>query len=306
MLVTMKALLDVASAQGFAIAAPNIQNETTARAVIEAAESCNSPLIIDIAYFIPPDAPFLGAQAKLLAERSFVPIAISLDHGGSNHDDFKPCLAEIMRCIQAGYTSVMVDRSSLSYEENVRQVRFIVELAHSVGVSVEAELGHVGSGDKYDVDGDTIHTDPEQAVRFIQETGVDCLAVSIGTAHGQYKGNPRLDFERLVAIKRATGGFPLVLHGGSGTGEENLRKVCSLGINKVNINTDLFQAALEAIRVADFSGNKIYDLWDVQQNAYRDELMRWMHVYGCAGKASLYGPVSGQKVIKNEIGSKAE
>lgn len=306
MLVTMKSLLDVASAHGFAVAAPNIQNETTARAVIEAAEACNSPLIIDIAYFIPPDAPFLGAQAKLLAERSSVPIAINLDHGGSNHKDFEPCLAEIMRCIQAGYTSVMLDRSSLPYDENVRQVRYIVELAHAAGVSVEAELGHVGSGDKYDVDGDTILTEPEQAWRFIQETGVDCLAVSIGTAHGQYKGTPRLDFERLLAIKKATSGFPLVLHGGSGTGEENLRKICAMGINKVNINTDLFQAALRAVRSADFTGDKIYDLWDVQQNAYRDELMHWIHVYGCAGKAHLYMPKTYHKAEKNEARSKAE
>ena len=288
MLVTMKYLLDIANEGNFAVPAPNIQNELTARGVIKAAERCNSPLIIDIAYPIHPDIDFLGRQTKILAEQSPMPIAINLDHGGSNYKEFAPCLEEVMTCIRAGFSSVMVDRSSLSYEDNVSQVKQVVALAHALGVTVEAELGHVGSGDHYDDKSDMVLTDPAMAMKFIRETGVDCLAVSIGTAHGQYKGTPHLDFDRLEAIKKATDNFPLVLHGGSGTGEENLRRACSSGINKVNIGTDLFKAGLAAVRTADLDGGKIYDIWDVIQDAWTDELCTWIDILGSGDKAGLY------------------
>lgn len=280
--------MDIANEGDFAIPAPNIQNELTARAVIKAAEKCNSPLIIDIAFPIHPDIHFLGQQTKILAEQSPIPIAINLDHGGSNYTEFEPCLHDVMKCIRAGFTSVMVDRSALPYEDNVAQVKYVVELAHSLGVSVEAELGHVGSGDHYDDKSDMILTEPSMALKFIEETGVDCLAVSIGTAHGQYKGTPHLDFKRLEEIKKITGHFPLVLHGGSGTGEDNLRRACSSGINKVNIGTDLFKAGLHAVRTADLDGGKIYDIWDVIQNAWTEELCSWIDILGSANKVPRY------------------
>jgi len=288
----MKDLLDVANRGNFAVAAPNIQNETTARAVIEAAERCCAPLILDIAYPIHPDIMFLGGMARKLAAASPMPIAINLDHGGSNHKDFEPCLREIMTCIKAGFTSVMVDRSSLTFEENVRQVRYVVECAHAAGVSVEAELGHVGSGENYSTNRDMVLTEPGDALRFIQETGIDCLAVSIGTAHGLYRGTPKLDFDRLAAIKEITKGFPLVLHGGSGTGTANLRKACGMGINKVNIGTDLFVAMLTAVRSADLEGGNIYGVWAVMNNAWRDKLMEWIDILGSQGKASEYDCIS--------------
>ncbi len=288
MLVSMKYLMDIANKENFAVAAPNIQNEITARAVIEAAEMCNAPLIIDIAYPIHPDIIFLGEQTRRLAEQSPVPIAINLDHGGSMYTEFEPCLTEVMTCIRAGFTSVMIDRSSLPYRENVEQVRFVVRLAHAIGVTVEAELGHVGSGDNYSDKHDMVLTDPNTALKFIEETGIDCLAVSIGTAHGQYTGTPHLDFDRLAAIKKATGNFPLVLHGGSGTGETNLRKACGMGINKVNIGTDLFKASLSAVRTADLDGGKIYGIWDVINNSWRDELADWIDILGSKNKAPLY------------------
>ncbi len=289
MLYSMKELMDVANAHNFAIAAPNIQNELTARGVIAAAEKCHAPLIIDIAFPIHPDIPFLAAQTRKLAEASPMPIAINLDHGGSNDREFLPCLHDVMTCIRAGFTSVMMDRSALPYEQNVEQVKYVVTLAHTLGVTVEAELGHVGSGDNYETRSDMVLTEPEQAVDYIARTGVDCLAVSIGTAHGLYKGTPRLDFGRLAAIKEATARFPLVLHGGSGTGTENLRRACSMGINKVNIGTDLFKAALHAVRTADLEGDRIYDIWDVIIQSWRDELIRWFDPLGCTGKADLYG-----------------
>lgn len=288
MLYTMKHLLEVANKENFAIPAPNIQNELTARAVIEAAEKCSSPLIIDIAFPIHPDIIFLGEMTRRLAEEASVPIAINLDHGGSRWTDFDQCLEEVMPCIRAGFTSVMVDRSSLPYKENVEQVRYTVRLAHALGVSVEAELGHVGDGEKYDDKSDMVLTDPYDAKRFIEETGVDCLAVSIGTAHGQYKGTPHLDFERLEKIKAATDNFPLVLHGGSGTGDENLQKASRMGINKVNVGTDLFKASLQAVRTADLDGGKIYEIWQVINDSWRDELVHWIELLGSEGKAGKY------------------
>lgn len=300
MLYTMKHLLEVANKENFAIPAPNIQNELTARAVIEAAEKCNSPLIIDIAFPIHPDIIFLGEMTRRLAEESSVPIAINLDHGGSRWTDFDQCLEEVMPCIRAGFTSVMVDRSSLPYEENVKQVQFTVKLAHALGVSVEAELGHVGDGEKYDNKSDMVLTNPDDAKRFIEETGVDCLAVSIGTAHGQYKGTPHLDFERLEKIKAATDNFPLVLHGGSGTGDENLRKASRMGINKVNVGTDLFKASLQAVRTADLDGGRIYEIWQVINDSWRDELIHWIRLLGSegmAGKYSAANTVQKRKVV---------
>lgn len=292
MLYTMKDLLEVANRENFAIPAPNIQNEMTARAVIEAAELCSSPLIIDIAFPIHPDIVFLGEMTRRLAEEAAVPVAINLDHGGSRWTDMETCLEEVMPCIRAGFTSVMVDRSSLPYEENVRQVQFVVKLAHAMGVSVEAELGHVGDGQLYDEKSDMVLTDPEEAARFVRETGIDCLAVSVGTAHGQYKGNPHLDFERLEKIKRATGGFPLVLHGGSGTGDENLQRASRSGINKVNVGTDLFKASLDAVRTADLDGGRIYNIWQVINDSWRDKLIHWIRLLGAAGKAAEYPPVN--------------
>lgn len=288
MLYTMKQLLEIANKENFAIPAPNIQNELTARAVIEAAEKMNSPLIIDIAFPIHPDIIFLGEMTRRLAEESPIPIAINLDHGGSRWTDFDLCLKEVMPCIRAGFTSIMVDRSSLPYKENVSHVQMMTKIAHAMGISVEAELGHVGDGEKYDDKSDMVLTDPGEARSFIEETGVDCLAVSIGTAHGQYKGEPYLDFDRLEKIKTATDDFPLVLHGGSGTGEENLKKASRMGINKVNVGTDLFKASLNAVRTADLDGGKIYDIWQVINDSWRDELIRWIELLGCAGKAPEY------------------
>lgn len=288
MLYTMKDLLKIANKENFAIPAPNVQNELTIRAVIEAAEKCNSPLIIDIAFPIHPDIIFLGEITRRLAEESRVPVAINLDHGGSRWSDMDSCLMEVMPCIRAGFTSVMIDRSNLPYEENVRQVQFVVKLAHAMGISVEAELGHVGDGSRYEDKSDMLLTDPEEARRFIEETGIDCLAVSIGTAHGQYKGDPCLDFDRLKRIKEATDNFPLVLHGGSGTGDENLQRASRMGINKVNVGTDLFRASLQAVRTADLDGGKIYDIWQVINDSWRDELIHWIKLLGSEGKASEY------------------
>ena len=224
-----------------------------------------------------PDIVFYGSFLTRLADASSVPVAINLDHGGSYE--------EVMSALRAGFTSVMVDRSVLPYEENVKEVSEIVKIAHAMGVSVEAELGHVGQGDNYAVDGKTALTDPEEAKKYIEETGVDMLAVAIGTAHGAYVGTPKIHFDRLQEIKKVTGNFPLVLHGGSGSGDENLRKVCQMGINKVNVCNDLMRASCDTVTAADLSGNGAYGLWGLIQKGWKARLKELIEVFGGVGKA---------------------
>lgn len=282
MLVSMKEILDRASKENYAVGAPNVTTELDARAYIEAAEELKSPLILDVDYIANPDMVFYGQMLRDLAIQSSVPIAINLDHGAG--------LNEVYSAMQAGFTSVMLDRSAKSYEDNAKEVKYVVDICHEVGISVEAELGHVGQADNYDVDRNAALTNVEDAVRFIKETGVDCLAVAIGTAHGSYaKGQvPYLDFERLAEIKKAVGqDFPLVLHGSSGTNIEDVRKACQMGINKVNISNDLCKATVKAIKEADLEGNKAYDVWEVAKQANKDKMKEMIKVYGSDGKAWL-------------------
>lgn len=279
MLVSLKEILDRAAAGSYAVAAPNVENEIDARACIEAAEDANAPLILDVIFAATPDIYFFGQELRKLAEQASVPIAINLDHGDT--------LDQIQGAINAGFTGVMIDRSAYPNEKNIADTKEIVRLAHAVGISVEAELGHVGQADNYAVDRDAALTSPEEALRFIEETGVDCLAVAIGTAHGAYSKQykPTLDFERLIEIKKATNNFPLVLHGSSGTDKELLKKACSLGINKVNVNNDLCQAAVKVIKNGDFEGNNAYFVYYEIKEAVRIEMIKLIGIYGSANKA---------------------
>lgn len=284
MLLTMKEILDRASKEGYAVAAPNVDNELNARACIEAAEEKNAPLILDVAYSMTADINLLGKILRDLAIQSKVPVAINLDHGATKE--------QVVRAIQSGFTSVMFDRSAKPFDENVKEVKEIVDIAHLIGVSVEAELGHVGQADNYANDRDAALTSPAEAVDYINKTGVDCLAVAIGTAHGAYpKGfTPYLDFDRLVEIKKAVNGLPLVLHGSSGTNEEDIKKACQLGINKVNIANDLCRAAVDAVKDGNFDGNKAYDVYDAILVGVKNKLMHMIDVYGSTGKAWEVSP----------------
>ena len=277
MLVSMKEILDEANKGNFGVAAPNVNTELDARAVFEAAEELNSPIIIDIATDANPDISFLCDIVRRMAENSKVPVAINLDHSKT--------IEQAITGIRSGFTSIMVDRSVLSFEENIKEVKEIVDIAHAVGVSVEAELGMVGQAYKYDQDRNVSLTEPDKAAEFIKRTGVDCLAVAVGNAHGAYSGHkPYLDFERLIAVKEATKA-PLVMHGGSGTGDEQLHKACSLGINKVNISNDLLQCICKKIKEEDFSGNRAYNLWEVQKQAYKQRLKELIVLFGSKDKS---------------------
>lgn len=243
MLVTMKSILDVANRDYYGVMAVNSINIEIVRAVIRAAEEKKSPIIVQIgpgqmrAHAHPED---IVPVIKRLAREVEIPVALNLDHGGD--------LAAIQIGLKHGFTNVMIDASSLSFEENIARTRMVVDMAHQCGVSVEAELGHVGQAAQKDYDKNDLLTNVAQAVEFVKQTEVDCLAVAFGTAHGQYPQGyvPKLDFERLAEIKEALK-IPLVMHGGSGSGEENLKKAVANGINKINVCTDVFQVAKEAM-----------------------------------------------------------
>ena len=221
-----------------------------------------------------PDICFFGEMCRQLAFRTEVPVAVVLDHG-SSYD-------QAVWAIRAGFTDIMVDRSTLPYEENAAQVKELVKIAHSVGVGVEAELGHVGQGAHYEQDGVTGLTIPEEAVAYVQETGVDTLAVAVGTAHGVYSGVPKLRFDLLAELREKVP-VPLVLHGGSGTGDENLAKACEMGICKVNIANDLYQGALNELAKYD-SSKGAYRTFAYISEGYKKVAMKYMDICGSSGR----------------------
>ncbi|ACL70551.1 class II fructose-1,6-bisphosphate aldolase [Halothermothrix orenii] len=242
-LVPMAEILKKANKEGYAVGGFNINNLEFLQGIIEAAEEMNSPLILQTSEgaikYIGID--YVIGMVEAATKNTTIPVALHLDHGSS--------FEVVMKCIRHGYSSVMIDGSHYPFEENVRLVKKVVEAAHSVGVSVEAELGKIGgTEDNVSVDEkDATYTDPDEAVEFVERTGVDALAIAIGTAHGVYKGKPELDFDRLTDIKSKLD-MPLVLHGASGVPTEDVEKAVKLGINKVNVNTDFQQAFTERIK----------------------------------------------------------
>ena len=208
-------------------------------------------------------------------------MALNLDHGAEFED--------ICRCVKAGFSSVMCDASSLPFEENVRRVQQVVAFAHSHGASVEAELGHVGQAAEGDGRSDDMYTKVEMAVEFVERTGCDALAVAIGTAHGKYPADyvPKLDFNRLAEIKQALGqDYPLVLHGGSGAGDENFQKAVAGGINKINLWTDYSTAYVSALREfldANERPDYIFVATDAEEKAAK-WLERYMDLFGSSNR----------------------
>ena len=243
-LVASHPLLSAAYHSRSAVAALNFYNAETLLAHTKAAKALRASIILQTTE---STINYLGiglvvAMARAAAAELDEPAALHLDHGGSYE------LAE--RCVEAGYTSVMFDGSKLPFAENCVLTRRVVELAHAHGVSVEGELGHVAQNDEPAADDITsLYTRPEDALRFVEETGVDALAVAIGTAHGFYKGEVRLDFERLDRIRDAVGErVALVLHGGSGVPEELLRRAVAHGISKINFGTEMKNAFTRAVK----------------------------------------------------------
>lgn len=235
-------MIQKAQQGGYAVPAFNAENLEMVQAIIAAAEEKKSPVMIQTT---PPTAKYLTLEAmvgmtRALAEKASVPVALHLDHC-SNFD-------EVMKALRAGYTSVMIDGSKLPFEENIALTKRVVEAATPMGVTVEAELGTVG-GKEDNVSAGIAYTDIEEAKTFVEKTNVDIFAVAIGTAHGFYKGEPMLDFERLTAIRNQVS-TPLVLHGGSGVPDEKVQETIRRGMSKVNFATELRAAATKAVREA--------------------------------------------------------
>ncbi|WP_105614267.1 class II fructose-1,6-bisphosphate aldolase [Vallitalea okinawensis] len=245
MLVSGKEILQKAHEEGYAVGAFNTSNLEMTQAIIEAAEEMRSPVIIQTSQSAISYASSEGIATivRTLAENASVPVALHLDHG-TDYD-------VVMKCLRDGWTSVMFDGSKYEFEQNIEITKTVCGIAHPMGVSVEAELGKIGGvEDHVKVDmKDATMTDPDEAVEFVEKTGVDYLAIAIGTAHGVYVGDPELDFDRLETIKKRVN-MPIVLHGASGIVEDDIKKAVSLGVNKINIDTDLrvaFQKAMHKV-----------------------------------------------------------
>lgn len=283
MLVTGIELLKKANEEGYAVGAFNTSNLEITQAIVEAAEEMKSPAIIQVSEGGLKYAGIetISAIVRTLATKASVPIALHLDHG----TDFN----NVMKCLRNGWTSVMMDASKLPLEKNIEVTKNVVTIAHGMGVSVEAEIGKIGgTEDNVTVDErEASMTDPDEAYRFAKETGVDYLAISIGTAHGPYKGEPKLDFDRLKKIKEMLK-MPIVLHGASGVPEADIRKAVSLGVNKINIDTDLRQAFAARIRELLKEDGEVYDPRKILgpcKEAMKEVVKNKMRMFGSEGRA---------------------
>lgn len=287
MLYTMKDLLAVAKENKFAVPAFNIGSLEILRAVMETAEELNAPVILEIhpselAYLT---GAFMDTVRKMAIEAA-VPVVIHLDHGGS--------LQDVLNAIRNGYTSVMIDASTASYEDNVKLTKEVVRISHAVGVSVEAELGTIGAMN-YSFEGGVDHvvyTDPEQAEDFARSTGIDCLAVAIGTAHGLYPKDyiPKLNLPLLAALGEAVD-IPFVLHGGSGNPDEEVRQSVALGVCKVNISSDVKSVFFNECRKFLLENPERYEPNEIFPSciaAAKAVVRHKLDVLRTTGKAALY------------------
>lgn len=287
MLVNMNEVLRPAKANHYAVGLFNAVNLELARGIINAAESSRSPVIMGTAEVLLPYGPLEEVSYYLLpmAKKASVPVVVHLDHGLS----YDTCI----KALELGFSSIMYDCSTDSYEENVRKVKEMADIAHSYGATIEGELGHVGDnegsaeGSSHLADPSKYFTDPKLAKDFVEKTGVDALAIAVGNAHGAYKLPPKLDFERIRTIAK-TVDVPLVLHGGSGLTDNDFRQAIQEGISKVNIFTDINVAAVEA-EFKKFSSMEkgLIDLIPAAVEAVKQESIKKMKLFSSDGKADL-------------------
>ncbi len=274
MLVTSHDMLKKARSGGYAVPSPDFVDSNSARAFVQVAEELNAPTILSFAE-VHLDQMALDEAAALgtfYAKRAQVPVALHLDHG-KNMD-------VIEEAVRLGFTSIMIDASGEDLPENIRKTKEVVQLAHAHGVYVEAEIGHVGADDAegpHALSG-IEYTEVASAKQLVEATGVDSLAVSIGTVHGTYKGEPHINFQRLAELKAALQ-VPLVLHGGSGSGDENLARCAQGGIAKVNLYTDFIVAALDA--VYEQHPNHWLKLLGTGERAMAEVMRHYYRVLGC-------------------------
>ena len=274
MLVNTKKMLEDFHNSPYALPSPDFFNLDTLKCHIEVAEELNMPLLLAFADSLQgygldmEEAAMLG---RYYGEKAGVPVALHLDHGS--------CVEVCKKAADLGFTSVMIDASSEPFEENVRRTKEVVEYCRPLGITVEAEIGHVGQGSEF-VDAsknDNVYTTVEECRKFVELTGVDSVAISIGTAHGAYKGTPVINFERLQEIRNAVD-VPLVLHGGSSSGDENLKKCAELGISKINIFTDIVTRGYEIYKTSD--AKSLMNLSVEAHNGMKEVLKHYYQLFG--------------------------
>ncbi len=253
-LVSMNEFLPKAKANKFAVGQFNMNNLEFAKAIVQAAKEENSPFIFGVSEGA---LKYMGMEytvaiAEAAAKESGLPIALHLDHGST----FEVAMA----CIRAGFSSVMFDGSHHSFEDNIRLTKEVVKAARAMGVSVEGELGTIGGvEDDISVDeADAALAKPEEAIRFYEETGVDCVAIAVGTAHGMYAGEPNIRFDIIEEVSQAIP-VPVVLHGGSGVPDDMIKKAIQAGVGKINVNTENQVACTNTIREVLANDAKVYD-----------------------------------------------
>ena len=304
MLVNLNQVLLPAKQNKYAVGLFNAVNMELARGIIAAAESTRSPVIMGTAEVLFPYGPLEEVSYYLIpmAKKANVPVVIHLDHGLKK----ETCI----KALELGFSSIMYDCSTDSYDENVRKVKEMAEIAHSYGATIEGELGHVGDnegsaeGSSHMEDPSKFFTDPKLAKDYVEKTGVDALAIAVGNAHGAYKLPPKLDFDRIKTIAN-TVNVPLVLHGGSGLTDNDFKQAIKDGISKVNIFTDINIAAVKAEFSKFTDMNKgIIDLIPAAVEAVKQASIEKMELFSSTGKAEMAGKISGasdadiQKIVE--------
>ena len=275
MLVNLNEILKDAQNKKYAVGLFNTTDTDMLEGAISAAEELRSPIIIGTAEVLLPygELSLIAPSLIAAAKRASVPVAVHYDHGLT----FDRCI-EAMRL---GFSSIMFDGSTGSIEENLAATREIVKIAHAMGITVEGEIGHVGEAAKGDNETGDMYTTREEAIEFVENTGVDALAIAIGTAHGVYKSKPKLDLERLKDIRTALD-TPLVLHGGSGLSDDDFRNTVANGIAKINIFTDLCSAGERAMK--ENAGKWYLDIRNAKVDAIREAVKNKILLFGSNGR----------------------
>jgi len=283
-IVNLADMVNHAKRHNYAVGAFGVSNLKFVEGVIQAAENCRAPVVLNLieSHFENQAFELIMPAVTSAARRAAVPVAINFDHGTS--------LIAAERGIRSGCNGVMVDTSALPFSDNLWQTRDIVAKAHACGVAVEGELGYVPGIDGEEAKnhpGELAYTSAAEAAGFVERTGVDCLAVSVGTVHGKMKGLPKLDYARLAKIRDAVA-VPLVIHGGSGLSDDQFRRLIATGVAKINYYTALADAASRRIRenVAVEKKGVHHDLLDGVSDAVREEVERCIHLWGCSGRAA--------------------
>ena len=278
MLVNLNDILKKAQEGHYGIGLFNTTDSDMLEAVIAAAEELNSPVVIGTAEVLLPygDLKLIAPSVIAAAKRASVPVVVHYDHGLT----FDRC----MEALKLGFSSVMFDGSTKDYETNLKETQEIVKIAHSFGASVEGEIGHVGNADVNDNLLTDMYTTPEEAEEYVKATGVDALAIAIGTAHGVYKSNPMLNIDRLKAI-RAKIDTPLVLHGGSGLSDDDFKNTVREGIAKVNIFTDLCLAGDRAMKEGLEKGLGYLETRNLKIKYIKEAVKNKIRLFGSENKA---------------------